>query len=53
MFEERVQELRSAWLYAGVNPAYHREQMERLRWEWPRLYLAVQKLVETEGVKAE
>ncbi len=34
-----------AWTVPGPSPAYHRQQKDRLRREWPRLYQALEALV--------
>lgn len=33
-----------AWTVPGPSPAYHRQQKDRLRREWPRLYQALEAL---------
>lgn len=33
----------------GRNPAYHREQIERLQREWPLLWVAIQRILTTHG----
>lgn len=34
-----------AWAVPGPSPAYHRQQKDRLRREWPVLYKALEALV--------
>ena len=34
-----------AWLDGGRNPAYHRAMKQKLSWEWPSLYGAIETLV--------
>lgn len=41
----RVGRVRKVILDEGRSPAYHRQQMERLRQEWPTLYNAIMHLV--------
>lgn len=40
-----VKELKDAWYIEGVNPAYHREQRQLLKKNWPALYKAITNLV--------
>ena len=39
-----ARQVHGAWTVPGPNPAYHRQQKDRLRREWPRLYQALEAL---------
>jgi hypothetical protein len=36
--EQQIEMIRRAWLDKGSHPAYHVQQQERLRLQWPTLY---------------
>lgn len=46
---EAVEGIKRAWYIAGPNPRYHKEQVERLKKEWPTLYEAIEAAIEKEG----
>ncbi len=39
-----ARQVHGAWTVPGPNPAYHRQQKDRLRREWPKLYQALEAL---------
>lgn len=40
----KVEAVVRAWTVEGRSPQYHRQQMERLKKEWPELYKALSEL---------